>query len=65
MAERWQLRAVPALRRRPWPWALIGVFALFILQGTIRVGIDSGLSIDAAPSWNYGHLDESLELGSW
>jgi len=53
---------VPALRRRPWPWALIGVFALFILQGTIRVGIDGGLSIDASPSWNYGHLDESLEL---
>ena len=53
---------IPALRRKPWPWALIGVFALFILQGTIRVSIDGGLSIDAAPSWNYGHLDESLEL---
>ena len=53
---------IPALRRKPWPWALIGVFALFILQGTLRVSIDGGLGVDAAPSWNYGHLDESLEL---
>ena len=56
---------IPALRRKPWPWALIGVFALFILQGTIRIGIDGGLSIDAAPSWNYGHLDESLDSRCW
>jgi hypothetical protein len=53
---------VPALRHRPWPWALIGVFALFIAQGTLRVGITGGFDIDASPSWNYGHLDESLEL---
>ena len=53
---------VPALRRKPWPWVLIGTFALFILQGTLRVNLDGGLVIDATPSWNYGHLDESLEL---
>jgi hypothetical protein len=53
---------VPALRRKPWPWVLIGAFALFILQGTLRVSIDGGFAIDASPSWNYGHLDESLEL---
>ncbi len=34
---------VPALRRRPWPWILIGVFGLFILQGTLRFGIDRRL----------------------
>lgn len=53
---------VPALRRRPWPWILIGVFGLFILQGTLRFGITGGFDIDASPSWNYGHLDESIEL---
>lgn len=56
------LPLVPVLRRRPWTWGLIGVFALFILQGTLRVSIDGGFAIDASPSWNYGHLDESLEL---
>ena len=53
---------VPALRRRPWPWILIGVFGLFILQGTLRFSITGGFDIDASPSWNYGHLDESIEL---
>ncbi|MDP9189047.1 MAG: hypothetical protein M3O25_07340, partial [Actinomycetota bacterium] len=53
---------VPALRRRPWPWALIALFALFVAQGTLRVGLTGGFDIDASPSWNYGHLDESLEL---
>ncbi len=53
---------VPDLRRRPWPWALIGLFGLLIVQGTIRISLDGGLDIAASPSWNYGHLDESLEL---
>ena len=53
---------MPALRRRPWPWVLIGFFGLLVLQGTFRVDFDGGLPIDPSPSWKFGHLDESLEL---
>lgn len=53
---------VPALRRSPWPWALIGFFGLLVLQGTFRVDLDGGFPIDPSPSWKFGHLDESLEL---
>jgi hypothetical protein len=53
---------VPALRRSPWPWALIGLYGLFVLQGSFPIHIDGGIGIDAAPSWKFGHLDESLEL---
>ena len=53
---------VPALRRRPWPWVLIGLYGLLVLQGTFRVDFDGGFPIDPSPSWHFGHLDESLEL---
>ena len=53
---------VPALRRRPWPWVLIGLYGLLVLQGTFRVDFDGGFPIDPSPSWKFGHLDESLEL---
>ena len=39
---------VPALRRGPWPWALIGLFAVLIAQGSIT------------SQWDYAHTDESL-----
>ncbi len=50
---------IPAVRHRNFEWALIGVYGLLVLQGTFR---PDGLGIDASPSWNYGHLDESLIL---
>jgi hypothetical protein len=53
---------VPALRRHPWPWALIAFFGVLVLQGAFPVHLDGGVRIDAAPSWKLGHLDESLEL---
>jgi hypothetical protein len=53
---------VPALRRNPWPWTLIGIFGLLLLQGTFRVDFGGGFPIDPSPSWKFGHLDESLEL---
>lgn len=49
---------VPAVRHRNLEWGLIAFFGLLVLQGTVR--FDDGL--DLAPSWNYGHLDESLLL---
>jgi hypothetical protein len=51
---------VPALRRRPWPWVLIGVFAVFILQGAFLADDLGGLTIPR--SWDFGHHDESLEM---
>ena len=53
---------VPALRRRPWPWTLIGRYGLLVLQGTFRLDFGGGFPIDPSPSWKFGHLDESLEL---
>ena len=53
---------VPALRRRPWPWVLMGLYGLLVLQGTFRLDFDGGFPIDPSPSWKFGHLDESLEL---
>jgi hypothetical protein len=54
---------VPFLRHRPWPWAVIGLYSLLVLQGAFPVHIgDGGYGIDASPSWQLGHLDESLEL---
>ena len=53
---------VPALRRRPWPWILIGGYGLLVLQGTFRLDFGGGFPIDPSPSWKFGHLDESLEL---
>jgi hypothetical protein len=50
---------IPALRHRPWPWVLIAGFGLLVLQGTIR---PDGFGLQSSVSWNYGHLDESLEL---
>jgi hypothetical protein len=47
------------VRHRNWEWGLIGFYAVLVVQGTVRV---DGLSLHAAPSWNYGHLDESLIL---
>jgi hypothetical protein len=51
---------VPALRHRPWPWVMIGVFALFVLQGAFLADDIRGLTIPR--SWDFGHHDESLEL---
>jgi hypothetical protein len=51
---------IPALRRSPWPWVLIGAFGLLILQGSFLSNSDLGLTIPR--SWDYGHHDESLEL---
>ena len=52
-------RAAPP---QPWPWILIGIFGLLILQGTFRIDFGGGFPIDPSPSWKFGHLDESLEL---
>ena len=51
---------IPAMRRPPWPWVLIGVFGLLIAQGAFLS--DSGLGLTIPQSWDYGHHDESLEL---
>ena len=51
---------IPALRHRPWPWVLIGLFAVFIFQGAFISDNVTGLSVPR--SWNFGHHDESLEL---
>jgi hypothetical protein len=51
---------VPALRHRPWPWVLIAMFALFILQGAFLSDDVAGLEIPR--SWDFGHHDESLEM---
>jgi hypothetical protein len=43
---------IPRLRHGPWPWVLIGFFAILVIQGTIT-----------EPSWGkYDHVFESLEL---
>ena len=51
---------VHALRHRPWPWVLIAVFAVFILQGAFLSDDLGGLEIPR--SWDFGHHDESLEM---
>ena len=51
---------IPAMRRPPWPWILIGAFGLLLLQGAFLSNSDLGLTIPQ--SWDYGHHDESLEL---
>lgn len=50
---------VPAVRHRGLEWGLIGLYGVLVLQGTVRF---DGLDPDLSPSWNYGHLDESLLL---
>ena len=56
------LPLVPALRRRPWPWVADRRLGLLVLQGTFRLDSGGGFPIDPSPSWDFGHLDESLEL---
>jgi hypothetical protein len=45
------LPLVPMVRHGRRPWILVGLFAVLILQGTITQS-----------NWQFGHLDESLEL---
>jgi hypothetical protein len=53
------LPLVPAMRHRPWPWVLIAVFGLLVIQGALLVDWNlTGLSIPQ--SWDFGHHDESL-----
>ncbi len=54
------LPLVPAMRRRPWPWVLIGIFAVLILQGAFLA--DDWLGLTIPSTWDFGHHDESLEL---
>jgi hypothetical protein len=51
---------IPAMRRPPWPWVLIGTFGVLVLQGAFLSDSITGLTIPQ--SWDYGHHDESLEL---
>ena len=52
---------IPRLRRRPWPWAMIGLFALLIVQGTFRVDFN-GFPIEMSTSWRFGHFWQSVLL---
>ncbi|HZA59563.1 MAG TPA: hypothetical protein VE523_10300 [Solirubrobacterales bacterium] len=52
---------IPRLRRRPWPWAMIGLFALLIVQGTLRVDLN-GFPIETSTSWRFGHFWQSVLL---
>jgi hypothetical protein len=54
------LPLVPDMRHRPWPWVLIGVFGVYVLQGAFLANDWLGLTIPN--SWDYGHHDESLEM---
>ncbi len=54
------LPLVPSVRHRPWPWVLIGGFAVLILQGAFIADDVTGLTIPR--SWDFGHHDESLIL---
>ncbi|MGH2983958.1 MAG: hypothetical protein ACRDK5_06860 [Solirubrobacterales bacterium] len=44
---------IPRLRHGPWPWVLIGFFAILVAQGTITEA-----------SWSDKHLKESLQLAA-
>ncbi|MGZ5310119.1 MAG: hypothetical protein ACXWZW_07195 [Solirubrobacterales bacterium] len=54
------LPLVPSVRHRPWPWVLIGGFAVLIFQGAFIADDVTGLTIPR--SWDFGHHDESLIL---
>ncbi len=54
------LPLVPAMRHRPWPWILIGVSGLLVLQGAFLVDAGDPFGLTVPQSWDFGHHGESL-----
>jgi hypothetical protein len=54
------LPLVPAMRHRPWPWILIGVSGLLVLQGAFLVDAGDPFGLTIPQSWDFGHHGESL-----
>jgi hypothetical protein len=53
---------IPRLRRSPWPWAFIGLFAFLILQGNLRVQLE-WFPLELSTSWRFGHYGAAILLG--
>jgi hypothetical protein len=54
------LPLVPAMRHRPWPWILIGVSGLLVLQGAFLVDAGNPFGLTIPESWDFGHHGASL-----
>jgi hypothetical protein len=54
------LPLVPAMRHRPWPWILIGLSGLLVLQGAFLVDAGNPFGLTVPRSWDFGHHGASL-----